>query len=560
MSLQPLVQSAAWLSGALAMTALASSWPVVQPFALTNDVGFGNSVFVSGNHPDLGADNPLHAHKLRWTTGSIWTGQVAVAAGAQVQYRFIRRSTDPTVICNPSNSTVLTGDFPLTLPSPPPAPFAGKTILYHSTWPQAFILYRSGTHWISAAMAREGDGRSPGESLFRVSGIGTVGEELEFVPNDGAGQWDNPAGGVNYLTPLDVFFVQDKQVFNVRPPVTVSAPAIQTSTVNSTVPGIASRMVRVLLPRGYTQNTAKRYPVLYLHDGQNVFDPGGPYGSWSADATVARETGQGRMRECIVVGVDNSVNRILEYLPPTDAYGGSAGLGDKYRDYLLNNVRPYINTTYRTLTESSNTLTAGSSMGGLIALYLGRSSTNFGRIAILSPAFWTAPNYMAQVRAGAKGPGQVYLDMGTAETTGAWNDALAYYDTLLLQSYAPGADMRFVVGCGDQHNEAAWKKRLPGVLQFLLDPRDEAAPLALVEWPPRLEVAGFNAGESRLTLRFPSLFGVSYELQGSTDLLEWGTTTTTPVETLPWSWPLIDEPLRPSPGPTFWRLRCVVSP
>ena len=106
------------------------------------------------------------------------------------------------------------------------------------------------------------------------------------------------------------------------------------------------------------------------------------------------------MRECIVVGVDNTANRLAEYLPPTDSYQGTPGVGDKYRDYLLNNVRPYLNATYRTLTDPANTLTGGSSMGGLIALYLGRATTNFGRIAVMSPAFWVAPNFMAQVRAG----------------------------------------------------------------------------------------------------------------------------------------------------------------
>jgi hypothetical protein len=275
--------------------------------------------------------------------------------------------------------------------------------------------------------------------------------------------------------------------------------------------------------------------------------------------TTARETGQGRMRECLVVGVDNTANRLAEYLPPTDSYQGAPGVGDKYRDYLLNNVRPYINASYRTLTDPANTLTGGSSMGGLIALYLGRATTNFGRIAVMSPAFWVAPNFMAQVRAGTKGPAQVYLDMGTAETDGAWNDVLSYYDTLSQQGYALGGDARFVVGCGDQHNEAAWKKRLPGALQFLLDPRHEAAPLVLAEWPPRLSVASLDAAAGRLTLQFPAQRGVMYELQRSTNLRDWLIATNLGTAALPWDWPQCVESLPTNSAPAFWRLRSSIA-
>ena len=102
----------------------------------------------------------------------------------------------------------------------------------------------------------------------------------------------------------------------------------------------------------------------------------------------------------------------------------------------------------RTLTGPTNTLAGGSSLGGLISLYFGRESTVFGKIAILSPAFWVAPNYLTQVRSGVKKPARVYLDMGTAESDSAWNDCLGFYDTLLSQGYAPNGDLLHVTGCG----------------------------------------------------------------------------------------------------------------
>ncbi|NBQ64586.1 MAG: hypothetical protein EBT95_03425 [Verrucomicrobia bacterium] len=97
------------------------------------------------------------------------------------------------------------------------------------------------------------------------------------------------AGPYNFRTRLDVFFVQDGQIFTYRPPATLSAPQIITTNVGSTVTNIPSRPVTIYLPRGYTQNTWKKYPVLYFHDGQNVFFPGGSFGTWDADRIANHE-------------------------------------------------------------------------------------------------------------------------------------------------------------------------------------------------------------------------------------------------------------------------------
>src|ERR1043165_2838915 len=213
-------------------------------FAITNDVGFGNEVCVVGNHPDLGDNNPVLAPKLHWSTGNIWRGHIAIQAGTALQYRFVRRSGSSSAWCLATNTIDLSTTQSLNLAAQPPAPYTGKTIFYHSSWTNAFILYQSGTNWINAPMTQIGPGRTPGEYLHRVSGIGEEGEPLDFVPNN-IGQYDNapyPGYGLNdYYTELDVIFLQDKHVYNYRPPANVSAPRIIVTNIASTVAGIPGR-------------------------------------------------------------------------------------------------------------------------------------------------------------------------------------------------------------------------------------------------------------------------------------------------------------------------------
>ena len=152
--------------------------------------------------------------------------------------------------------------------------------------------------------------------------------------DDGAGNWDNPPGGGNYLTSEDDSYVQDGNVFLYQPPATISDPQIIDHYVDSAANNIPGRYVHVCLPRGYIQNTTHRYPVVYFHDGQNVFGAGGPFGSWHADSTATTEIGQGRMRETILVGIENDRARIPEYQPPNDSYQGTQGRADALRVLL----------------------------------------------------------------------------------------------------------------------------------------------------------------------------------------------------------------------------------
>ncbi len=255
---------------------------------------------------------------------------------------------------------------------------------------------------------------------------------------------------------------------------------IETVFVESGDEAIPSREVRVWMPSSYDEGDA-RYPVIYFHDGQNVFRPGGPFGCWFAEDAAAEEMKADRMREAILVAIPNNEAdmgnaRITEYQPPTDVNprdpSRGTGICDRYAEFLLGRVKPAIDAKYRTLPERENTAVAGASMGGLVSLWLGLNTEAFGAVGVFSPAFWTSPNFTKAVTEGSKKDGlRIYMDMGTNEkgnlTGDYWLDALAVREALLKQGYAQGDDFFWNPGEGDEHNEKAWAKRLPVALRFL---------------------------------------------------------------------------------------------
>ena len=532
----------------------------VVNFSITADAGAGNSVFVVGNHSDLGAGDVTHAIKLRFTAGNVWLGQIAIQAGTQLQYRYLKRSTVQGSWCDSANVVYLTEVLTQTVAAQPAAPYPGKTIYYLSGWSATNLFYRNGANFVTAPMTRLGAGRTAGESLFKISGIGAAGELIEFVCNDGNNHWDNPPGGGNYLTRLDVFELEDGNVFSYQPPATFSAPRILTHFVDSTAPSIPGRTVHIYLPRGYDQNLTRRYPVVYFHDGQNVFDPGGTFGSWSADVTATREIGQGRMREAVLVGIDNDSARIPEYQPPNDSYQGTQGRADAYASFVINNVRPYLDANFRTLSDPRNTATIGSSLGGLVALYLGREFSVFGKIAVMSPALWISPNYVAQVKNTPKKPLRVHLDMGTSEGQSFFDNCLAMYDTHLTQSYVANDDLEFAAGCGQQHNEAAWSARLPQVFDYLLPALEDPPELAQRDYPPRLAITSVDVPGGSATFSYSGLFGFSYVLERSANFSSWSVASTATPETFPWAYRGLNDNGIAGPAPMFWRLRATPAP
>ena len=486
----------------------------ILDFAVSSNVASGSALHLAVDRPEL---NGLT------TTGSVrmvlsnnqWRAKVAVqgsTVATQVAYRLTARTTSSGTYCAADNGnlsgTAHTTNAPLWNPG-----YSGKTVYYHSTWTNVTVFHRVGeteTWQHSAVMTDVGAGRSGNERRYQVTGVGEPGRALEFVMHGYAGgveQWDNPAvGGINnnYHTWLDALFVQDGNIFNYVPPATVSAP--QVISVNKwsssyTGNGIPSRGGRIYLPRGYTQNSAKRYPVLYMHDGQNVFDPGGSFGSWSADAAATREITQGRMRETIIVAVNNTTNRMDEYGTPEDGH-----TGHYYLLYLVNNVKPNIDANYRTLTDLMNTGNMGSSLGGLIAAYIGLKTNVFGLIGAVSPSYWYASDFRNWIQSSATKGRRIWQDCGTNEGAGMWDHFWPVYGYYLQDGYVVGDDIRIAVGCGHEHNEWAWSQRVGAAFQYLYNPWDEPNTLleaTPVEGPGSLQftTAATNVAENAGTVR-----------------------------------------------------------
>ena len=231
-----------------------------------------------------------------------------------------------------------------------------------------------------------------------------------------------------------------------------------------------TRTLRIYLPPSYSQNPLKRYPVLYMHDGQNLFEAATAFGGveWQVDETSNNLMNNGQMDEVIVVGVDNGgADRIYEYTPCCDPQYGGGG-ADVYERFLLETVRPYINQNYRTLTTNKNTAIMGSSLGGLVSTYIARRNPAvFSKSAGLSSSFWWNGQALTkQVEAATtKVLVNFYIDAGTSSD--GLTETTRMRDALAADGHVQGKDLYYYVAQGAGHNEAAWAARLNIPLTYL---------------------------------------------------------------------------------------------
>lgn len=229
------------------------------------------------------------------------------------------------------------------------------------------------------------------------------------------------------------------------------------------------RKLTVYLPPSYFENGAKKYPVLYMHDGQNLFHNSTAFGGveWGVDETMDRLIAQGEIGEAIVVGVHNTANRIPEYTPmPDPSYGG--GGADAYLDFLQKSVQPFVQAQYRVRTGPKHTFLMGSSLGGLVSLYAGwKRSHVYGGVASLSGSLWWNDEALTwKIQAGPKVPCRFYLDAGGQEPIVEATDRLrGVFEKL---GYKHGADLAHWFEPLGKHNEASWAARLHRPLRFLL--------------------------------------------------------------------------------------------
>ncbi|HEX2664706.1 MAG TPA: alpha/beta hydrolase-fold protein [Candidatus Acidoferrum sp.] len=228
----------------------------------------------------------------------------------------------------------------------------------------------------------------------------------------------------------------------------------------------------VYTPPGYQEQTATRFPVLYLHDGQNLFDgttsfiPGQDWHvAQTADACI-----NGRVvAPLIIVGMYNTKARVREYTPTkVPKLGG--GRADRYARFLVEEVKPFVEREYRVLPGFRHTGIGGSSLGGLVSLYLGlKHSSIFGKIAALSPSVWWNQLFIHRF-VGAMNLALrpcIWLDIGTREGARMVEDVERFRDILLQKGWRLEQDLHYERVEGAEHNEAAWAQRVRPFLQFL---------------------------------------------------------------------------------------------
>lgn len=229
------------------------------------------------------------------------------------------------------------------------------------------------------------------------------------------------------------------------------------------------RDLLVYLPPGYDAGD-RRYPAVYMHDGQNLFDRATSFsGEWAVDKTLNEASRDGL--EVIVVGIPNmGAERIDEYSPFADDRMGG-GRGDAYVDFLADTVKPLVDRSFRTQAGAAQTGVAGSSMGGLISLHalLSRSDV-FGFAGVMSPSLWFARRAVFERVAALRAPiGRLYLDVGTEEHPDAVRD-VRHLRRLLRRAGYRRSTLKFVLDRGGRHHEAAWSRRLRSALEFLVRP------------------------------------------------------------------------------------------
>ena len=233
----------------------------------------------------------------------------------------------------------------------------------------------------------------------------------------------------------------------------------------------------VYLPPTYEVQPDRRYPTLYLQDGQNLFDPEtsfikGQY--WQVGETADELIATGQIEPLIIVGIYNTgVHRVNEYTPLEDNRLGG-GKADAYGQMLVEELKPFVDHAYRTLPGAENCGIGGSSLGGLVSLYLGlRYTWVFSKLAVLSPSVWWHQRAILKIVAQIqrKPDLRIWLDTGTREGRRALPDMRALKRLLINKGWRRGKDLAYTEVKGGEHNEVAWAQRVGPMLKFLFPPQ-----------------------------------------------------------------------------------------
>jgi enterochelin esterase-like enzyme len=241
-----------------------------------------------------------------------------------------------------------------------------------------------------------------------------------------------------------------------------------------------TRFLRIWLPPGYddAHNASRSYPVLYLNDGQNLFESISAFGGveWGVDETADRLIHEGAVPPMIIVGIDNTgKDRLREYIPYRSLHPKMLRVhGRYYPDFLMKEVMPFVESTYRAATGPENTGLGGSSLGALIALYTALARPGvIGKLLLESPSLWVAGRQAIKASREVRiWPERIFLAAGTAEAgtperSRSVVDDVRELAAILRRAVLSERRLRLVIKDGAGHNETAWAERFPEALRFL---------------------------------------------------------------------------------------------
>ncbi len=255
------------------------------------------------------------------------------------------------------------------------------------------------------------------------------------------------------------------------PRASTAGPGVHVLAQRLAMPGLdRERTLRLYLPPSYDSAPAKRYPVIYMHDGQNLFDDATAYaGEWGVDETLD-DFARARGFEAIVVGIDNGGEERLHELSPWTNPRFGAAQGAQYLAFVVDTVKPWIDARYRTLPGRESTAIAGSSMGGLIShAALLRYPQVFGKAAIFSPSYWFAGEAYTQTAAHPWPVGtRTWLYIGGREGDESVPDLERMATLLRGQGHGAG-DLAVHVEPEARHDEKAWRAEFPRALAWLFE-------------------------------------------------------------------------------------------
>lgn len=233
----------------------------------------------------------------------------------------------------------------------------------------------------------------------------------------------------------------------------IEAPSLQTT-----------KKVWVYLPLNYEKST-KKYPVLYMHDAQNLFDAKTAYaGEWNVDETL-----DSLQMNVIVIGIEHGNEKRLEELTPYkhEKYGG--GNADAYLDFIINTLKPHVDKTYRTKTNAKHTTIFGSSLGGLISYYaILKHPETFGKAGIFSPSFWFTEDIYTLTEKTEKINAKLYFLCGDNESKDMVTD-FTKMTNLVGQRICKKSNLQQVIIKGGKHNEKLWREHFGVAMKWLLE-------------------------------------------------------------------------------------------